>query len=252
MRHFVQLQQPQTGEIRQVKVGWSWTLFFFVTWLGVPLYLRGLKGLATVFAVMFLLGLLLSLGAGASDVIGALALLLFLIQTAGSFWMGLKGNEVTARHYLSQGWRFVDDQSPAVVLANTKWHLPQNISEGSTPVSQIYPMSFKPILVGLAVISAIVLFFVLAADHGIDGLELQQQQGFVVMKNTGRQPIKIEDVSANDRPECKPHLGILLGRRFSPITIKVGNQAILSSPCSSVVRLTVKTSDGSATYTFSD
>lgn len=45
----VGMRNPKTGEIKQVKVGWSWTLFFFSGMFGIPLFLRGLHMWGAVF-----------------------------------------------------------------------------------------------------------------------------------------------------------------------------------------------------------
>ena len=50
MRIEVPFKHPQTGETRRVKYGWSWTLFFFSGFLGLPLFLRGLTTWGAVFA----------------------------------------------------------------------------------------------------------------------------------------------------------------------------------------------------------
>ncbi|MFZ3033752.1 MAG: hypothetical protein WA138_07055, partial [Parvibaculum sp.] len=35
-------KNSKTGELKQVKIGWSWTLFFFSSLFGLPLFLRRL------------------------------------------------------------------------------------------------------------------------------------------------------------------------------------------------------------------
>lgn len=42
-------RNPRTGELREVKVGWSWTLFFFSGLFGLPLFLRGLHVWGALF-----------------------------------------------------------------------------------------------------------------------------------------------------------------------------------------------------------
>ena len=38
----VLFQHPATADIRAVKIGWSWQLFFLSSFLGLPLFFRGL------------------------------------------------------------------------------------------------------------------------------------------------------------------------------------------------------------------
>ena len=48
----VQLKNTTTGEVVQIKVGWSWTLFFFSPFLGIPLFLRKLHVWGGVFPIV--------------------------------------------------------------------------------------------------------------------------------------------------------------------------------------------------------
>jgi len=41
MRSTIKLENPDTGKIRELKSGWSWTCFFFY-FTGIPLFNRGL------------------------------------------------------------------------------------------------------------------------------------------------------------------------------------------------------------------
>lgn len=65
--------------------------------------------------------------------------------------------------------------------------------------------------------------------------------GSVSMTNTGDGPIKIIDVLVNERRECR--------QKQAPDELKIGEQAFVLSLCN-IVRLSVQTSKGTATYTF--
>ncbi len=65
--------------------------------------------------------------------------------------------------------------------------------------------------------------------------------GSVSITNTGDGPIKLLDVLINDRRECR--------EKSEPRELKIGEQAAIFSPCN-IVRLSVQTSKGSATYSF--
>ncbi len=41
-RQFVKLQNPKTGEIKDIKFGFDWVTFIFAGFLGIPLFLRKL------------------------------------------------------------------------------------------------------------------------------------------------------------------------------------------------------------------
>jgi uncharacterized membrane protein len=43
MKVMIPFKNSKTGEIVKVKLGWSWTLFFFSSVFGIPLFLRKLN-----------------------------------------------------------------------------------------------------------------------------------------------------------------------------------------------------------------
>ena len=111
----VGFQNIHTGEVRQVKVGWSWVLFFFSTFLGLPLFLRGLVTWGAMYAgfsVLNMIGSLASSSAGLSLSFVGLALCIF---------MGVKGNEITAKSLLSQGWLVKDADSEITRIGLARW-----------------------------------------------------------------------------------------------------------------------------------
>lgn len=240
MRQFIQLQNPATGEIRKIKIGWAWPLFFFSSWFGLPLFLRGLAGWGTVFLALWLLAVLVSAMTGGDNF---LAVILLLIQIGGSVWMAIKGNEITARHHLANGWRLLDRGSPATLFAKAKWNLPDAVLSEDQETT-IYSASPKPALIAVGLSSIVVLLLAAATESGVDGLEVRQEGFFLTLKNVGYKPFRVEDVTINDRAECRPSA-------FSPRELKVGDVQIMGSPCATVVRITVKTNAGSGTYTFS-
>ena len=38
-----------------------------------------------------------------------------------AIWMGIKGNEMTAKNYLEHGWTFDEEESDSVKFAKGKW-----------------------------------------------------------------------------------------------------------------------------------
>jgi hypothetical protein len=121
MRIQVSFQNPQTGETRRVKLGWSWTLFFFAGLLGLPLFLRGLTTWGAVFAGFWAVNIGVSLLSGQSEEAAALAFMLGLVGTGLGVFIAMKGNELTAKHLLSQGWRVVEPGSEFVRMALSRW-----------------------------------------------------------------------------------------------------------------------------------
>jgi hypothetical protein len=69
--------------------------------------------------------------------------------------------------------------------------------------------------------------------------------------NTGQKLIEITGIKINDRDDCQ--VGTINLQKqdlsFAPITLNVGDQAVVFSGCS-VIRATVTTKSGSASYSF--
>jgi hypothetical protein len=116
------LQNPQSGEIKFGKVGFSWALFFLSGILGIVLFKRKLVTWGTVFLIMSVAGAILPFMSGnaAADL---LKVLLLLLQIILAIVMGVKGNEMTAKALLARGWRFSDPTSDMTRFAKMKWHI---------------------------------------------------------------------------------------------------------------------------------
>ena len=115
----VQFKNTITGEIVQIKVGWSWTLFFFSSFLGIPLFLRKLHVWGGVFLALWAINLIFA------SVEPAMLLILQLVFIGLSIWLGIKGNEMTAKNLLEKGYEFVDPDSDLAKYAKGKWGLPR-------------------------------------------------------------------------------------------------------------------------------
>ena len=115
----VGMQNPKTGEIKQVKVGWSWTLFFFSGMFGIPLFLRGLHTWGAVFLAVGSINLIMRTPTEEVQVIS----MLFnaAIYLGLQLYMSIKGNELTAKNYLEKNWTFVDAESEDTALAKQRW-----------------------------------------------------------------------------------------------------------------------------------
>ena len=74
------------------------------------------------------------------------------------------------------------------------------------------------------------------------------QDGKIVeVVNVGSKPITITNVNINDRNDCAVFSPT---EQFQAITLKIGDVKLFVSACR-IVRVTVQTTDGSATYSFS-
>lgn len=113
----VTFKNPKTGELKQVKVGWSWTLFLFAGVFGIPLFLRKLNTLGFLFLLMWAVNFVASL------YLGVVGIATMLASIGFSVWIAIKGNELTAKNFLERGWEFSSPDSDIVKLAKAKWGL---------------------------------------------------------------------------------------------------------------------------------
>ena len=114
------MKNPKTGELKEVKVGWSWTLFLFSGFFGLPLFLRKLHIWGGIFLALWILNVAVTVvcNEGAPAEYGMLLIFLGL-----EIFIGIKGNEYTAKNYLELGWEFTDPDSEVVKMAKGKWGL---------------------------------------------------------------------------------------------------------------------------------
>jgi hypothetical protein len=111
----VAMQNPLTKEIRLIKVGWSWVLFLFSTCFGIPLFLRKLTRWGFVCLATTILAFIFSGGPT------FLSVVLIITQFVLAIFLGIKGNEITAKTYLENNWQFVDPNSDMTRYAKMQW-----------------------------------------------------------------------------------------------------------------------------------
>jgi hypothetical protein len=105
-----------------VKVGWSWFLFFLSGVFGIPLFMRKLTLWGFVFLAFNVIGLA-GLIAGDNPAAQLMTILVQLLGFGLTIFMGAKGNEITAKNYLSLGWRFVEPESDMTKYAKMRWQM---------------------------------------------------------------------------------------------------------------------------------
>jgi hypothetical protein len=50
-----------------------------------------------------------------------ISVIMFFVFTGLEIWLGARGNEMTAKNYLEQGWRLAEPQSETTRFARGKW-----------------------------------------------------------------------------------------------------------------------------------
>ncbi|MFG1344928.1 hypothetical protein V5F59_08545 [Xanthobacter autotrophicus DSM 431] len=116
------LKNPRTGELKEVKVGFSFVLFFFSALFGLPLFLRGLYRLGAFMAIWRVFVIVMSVLPG-EETRAALASLFLMLDTGLIVWLGLKGNEYTAKNLLEKGWVFAKPDSLEAQFAMSRWKI---------------------------------------------------------------------------------------------------------------------------------
>jgi hypothetical protein len=102
----VSLQYPGTGEVKVLPEGWSWSCFFGATFLGLPLFKRGLFVWGSVMLVFDIAAVVVEFID--TDSAATLDFWMSVICVAASVFFGLKANDMAARHALANGWRYAD------------------------------------------------------------------------------------------------------------------------------------------------
>jgi hypothetical protein len=116
------LRNRSSGETKEVKIGFSWILFLFAGCLGVPLFLRRLYVWGGVFLALWIVYAVVPAMLPQEDALG-IVLFLNLVFFGLQIWLGIKGNEMTAKNLLENGWEFTGSESDAVRFARLKWGL---------------------------------------------------------------------------------------------------------------------------------
>jgi hypothetical protein len=99
----ISLQHPGSGRVKVLPEGWSWSCFFGATFLGLPLFKRGLIVWGSAMLVLDVTTLIV--GWVDTDAAASLYLWLSLIGLAASVFFGAKANDLAAQHALSRGWK---------------------------------------------------------------------------------------------------------------------------------------------------
>lgn len=135
MKMNVSLQNPYTREVKSLNTGWNWILCLLSPVFGIPLFQKGLNNWGFVFLALNGASILGRVQGGSSGW-STLSVLTNLLAVGLMVFMGLRGNELTAKYLLSRGWQFIDPNSDAVRYARMEWKVADSsLAASTTPVA---------------------------------------------------------------------------------------------------------------------
>lgn len=119
MKIEVILKNPSSGETKKIKVGWSWPLFLFTPFYGIPLFVKGLyrEGCAALAVTV-----VANINSFISNKPNLVTLsLVTLAQLFFMIYFGIKGNERAGKKLLDNGWVFAQPGSDQARFAKLQW-----------------------------------------------------------------------------------------------------------------------------------
>lgn len=126
---FANFIHPVTGEIRQVKIGNSWILFFFGTFFGIPFFIRKMYSwgiLMCLLLIAYFTTLFLSIESRADEANLYLSLLQFALLWLQGYFL-VDGNKMTAKYYLMQGFRIKNDNKLVKKQVKITWNFTDDV-----------------------------------------------------------------------------------------------------------------------------
>jgi len=102
----VSLRHRGTGRVKILEEGWSWSCFLGASFLGLPLFKRGLIVWGSAMLVLDIATFVVGWASGHAA--AGFYFWMSLIVLAASVFFGLRANDMAAQHALSRGWQFAD------------------------------------------------------------------------------------------------------------------------------------------------
>lgn len=131
---YVMFKHFTTGEIKSLKVGFSWTTLFFAGFLGIPLWIRKLYGHAAICTAGWIGNLIIQIVYEGTrygpDKKNLAAFIVFysLVFLVYQIWLAFNANEMAGKNYLREGWKFADPSNSTTEYAIRAWRLSPPIS----------------------------------------------------------------------------------------------------------------------------
>ena len=130
MSKLVAFQNPKNSAVETVKIGFSWTSFMFADVLGIPLFNRRLYGWGVfmlIWSVVLSMLWLESFNGNSSPWLGTMIFFGFFIK----LFLGFRANQMAAKNYIKNGWKFTYPDALETKLGQTRWGL-LNVTEKTT------------------------------------------------------------------------------------------------------------------------
>ena len=98
------LRHRGTGDVKVLDTGWSWSIFLGASFLGLPLFMRGLAFWGVVMLVAWTARLAIPhLGVSAADQ-DTLEWIHTIAVSGLALFLGFKGNALSVNHYVACGY----------------------------------------------------------------------------------------------------------------------------------------------------
>jgi len=114
-------RHPGTGSVKLVESGWSWSLFFGATFLGLPLFFRGLTRWGVIMFTVWAVGIALPFIDHSTTDLAVLQWIMSAVVFGLCVYLGFKGNELSAEHYMACGYERADTRDLEDRVSSRLW-----------------------------------------------------------------------------------------------------------------------------------
>ena len=121
---YVNFIHPVTGEARQVKLGYSWTLFFFGMLFGIPFFIRKMYSYGIIICLLLIkhiINIALFDAGYYSSYLEQYLLIVNFLSLGVSCTFFVQGNKMTAKYYLTHGFRIKDNNEHIKQQVKIAW-----------------------------------------------------------------------------------------------------------------------------------
>jgi hypothetical protein len=119
----IRLTQKQSGKEKRIATGFAWDLFLFAGVFGVPLFWRRLPQWGATILALWCLDLLIGRLPMSAATVRFSETALFAMFLAIQLWLGIAGNRLTAKAFLTHGWSIDQPNDLATKRVIERWKL---------------------------------------------------------------------------------------------------------------------------------